>query len=109
MLEPLDATSARARYRELLQVMDRRGDDLGRRPDETPIEYQSRLQPFVKEAPGDATQEDEAPADAVILDELTRAYMRERYGGKATDQSQRAYLGKWAPWLVKRLTGSKST
>ena len=108
-LEPLDAASARARYRGLLQAMDRRGDDLGRRPDETPIEYQARLQPFVKEAPGNATQEDETPADATILDELTGAYMRERYGGKATDQSQRAYLGKWAPWLVKRLTGSKLT
>jgi len=107
-LEPLDATSARARYRGLLQVMDRRGDDLGRRPEETPIEYQSRLLTFVKDAPGDATQEDETPADAAILDDLTGAYMRERYGGKATDPSQRAYLRTWVPHLVRRLMGSAS-
>ena len=109
VLEPLDATSARARYRGLLQAMARRGADLGRRPEETPIEYQARLLTLVKEAPGEAVQRDETPADAAILDALTRAYTRERYGGKSTDQSQRAYLGKWAPWLVKRLTVSKST
>ena len=110
MLEPLDATSARARYRELLQAMARQsGDELGRRPEETPIEYQSRLQTLVENTSRDTAQEDETPADTAILGELTRAYMRERYGGKSTDPGQRAYLGKWAPWLVKRLTGSKST
>ncbi len=109
VLEALDSSSARARYRGLLQVMDRRGDDLGRRPEETPIEYQARLQTLVENTSHDATQGDETPADAAILDDLTRAYMRERYGGKATDPGQRAYLGKWAPWLVKRLTGNKST
>lgn len=109
MLEPLDSTSARARYRGLLQAMARRGDDLGRRPEETPVEYQARLLTLVENTPRDVAQQDETPADAVILDALTQAYTRERYGGKATDQSQRAYLGKWAPWLVKRLTGSKST
>ena len=88
--------------------MDRRGDDLGRRPEETPIEYQSRLLTFVKDAPGDATQEDETPADAAILDDLTGAYMLERYGGKATDPSQRAYLRTWVPHLVRRLMGSAS-
>src|SRR5260370_41069964 len=108
MLEPLGATSARARYRGLLQVMDRRGDDLGRRPDETPIEYQSRLLTLVKDAPGDATQEDETPADTAILGELTPAYMGERYGGKPTDPGQHANLGKWEPCLMKHLTWSKS-
>ncbi len=108
MLEPLDAPSARARYRGLLQVMDRRGDDLGRRPEETPIEYQARLQTFVKDAPGDATPEDETPEDAAILGELTRAYMLERYGGKHSDDSQRAYLRTWVPHLLRRLMGSAS-
>ena len=109
MLEPLDSSSARARYRGLLQAMTRRGDDLGRRLDETPIEYQARLLTLVENIPRDAAQEDETPADAAVLDALTRAYTLERYGGKPTDHSQRAYLGKWAPRLVKRLTGSKST
>ncbi len=108
ILEPLDASSARARYRALLQVMDRRGDDLGRRPDETPIEYQSRLQTLVENTSHDATQEDETPADAAILGELTRAYMLERYGGKSTDPGQRAYLRTWVPHLVRRLMGSAS-
>jgi hypothetical protein len=108
MLEPLDATSARARYRELLQVMDRRGDDLGRRPDETPIEYQSRLLTLVGNTPRDVGQKDETPADAAILDELTRAYTLERYGGKHSDDSQRTYLRTWVPHLLRRLMGSAS-
>jgi uncharacterized protein DUF4129 len=107
-LEPLDATSARARYRALLQVMDRRGDDLGRRPEETPIEYQARLLTLVENTSHDAAKEDETPADAAILGELTGAYMLERYGGKATDPRQRAYLRTWVPHLVRRLMGSAS-
>ncbi len=108
VLEPLDSASARARYRGLLQIMDRRGDDLGRQPDETPIEYQSRLLTLVENTPRDEGQKDEMPADAAILGELTRAYMLERYRGKHSDDSQRAYLRTWVPHLLRRLIGSAS-
>jgi Domain of unknown function (DUF4129) len=105
-LEPLDPLSARARYRELLQAMAWHGDDLERRPDETPTEYQTRLLTLVKDAPHDERWENEILVDDAILDELTRAYMLERYGGKITEHSKQAYLQRWVPHLVKRLMGS---
>jgi uncharacterized protein DUF4129 len=103
MLEPLDPTSARARYRELLQTMARQGNELGRRLNETPTEYQTRLLTLFKKTSAEETQKDGTPSDAAILDELTRAYALERYGGKHTDQSQQAYLRRWVSHLVKRL------
>jgi hypothetical protein len=103
MLEPLDPTSARARYRELLQTMAQQGNELGRRLNETPTEYQTRLLTFFKKTSAEETQKDGTPSAAAILDELTRAYALERYGGKHTDQSQQAYLRRWMPHLVKRL------
>ena len=105
-LEPLDPLSARARYRELLQAMARHGDDLERRPDETPTEYQSRLLTLVKDAPHDEGWDNEILVDDAILDELTRAYTLERYGGKITEHSKQDYLQRWVPHLVKRLMGS---
>lgn len=108
VLEPLDASSARAHYREFLQAMVRHGgDERRRRADETPIEYQTRLLTLVKHVPHEQGQKDDAPADAAILSELTRAYTLERYGGKHTEQSQQAYLRRWVSLLVKRLTASK--
>ena len=102
-LETLDPASARAHYRALLQAMARyRGHDLGRRPDETPTEYQTRLLTLVK----DEAPKVDTPTDATILDELTRTYTLERYGGKITDHGQQAYLSRWVPHLVKRLMGS---
>ena len=53
--------------------------------------------------------DDRPPPDPAILDELTHAYARERYGGKRTDQRQRAHLQAWVPHLVARLTGKAST
>lgn len=101
--EPLDATSARARYRAFLQAMVRRGEDeQRRRPDETPAEYQTRLLAKVRPA----AQKGEAPTDAAILDALTHAYTRERYGGKPPTVSQQAYLRRWISLLVRRLTSS---
>jgi Domain of unknown function (DUF4129) len=109
MLEPLDPTSARARYRELLQAMARQGNELGRRLNETPTEYQTRLQTFFKKTAAEETQKDGTPSAAAILDELTRAYALERYGGKQIDRRQQTYLHRWVPHLMKRFTSSKST
>jgi len=52
------------------------------------------------------SREDEhaAPSDAAILGALTRAYGRERYGGKQSESALKSYLGTWVPHLVKRLT-----
>lgn len=103
-LEPLAPTSVRAHYRAFLQAMARRGkEEHMRRPDETPAEYQARLLAGARPA----AQSDEAPTDAAILNTLTRAYARERYGGKPPTANQQTYLRRWVSLLVRRLTGSR--
>lgn len=107
-LEPLDPTSARARYRELLQAVATEKGDLARIPAETPAEYEARLLTYLggeKQSSSNLMHNGEGATDAAILDELTRAYALERYGGKRTDDPQRAYLQTWVPCLVERLTG----
>jgi Domain of unknown function (DUF4129) len=111
-LELLDSTSARARYRELLQALAASKDELARAPAETPAEYEARLLAYLgKGAPPtpDRAHDDDALNDSAILDELTHAYCRERYGGKQTNQHQRARLQASVPRLLTRLTGKAST
>lgn len=110
-LEPLDPASARARYRELLQAIAVAQADLARNPAETPAEYAVRLLTHLGSAvqpPQELAQTDDLPDDAAMLEQLTRTYARERYGGKHTDQRQRAHLQSWVPHLVARLTGRAS-
>ncbi len=110
-IEPLDPTSARGRYREMLQAVARERDDLARMPAETPAEYEARLLVHLENAAPNAQQlpsGDRLPPDPAILDELTRAYVSERYGGKLTRERQRAHLQAWVPYLVARLTGRAS-
>lgn len=109
VLETLDPASARARYRELLQSMAEEGADRGRRPGETPSEYQKRLLVLAEQrAPLPSTtvideRQVAAPATPTILSELTRAYNRERYGTQALDQQKRSFLQQWVPELLQRL------
>ncbi len=106
-LEPFDPTSARAHYREMLQAIATANDNLARNPAETPAEYEVRLLRHLGSGSLQAlTHTDHVPNDAAILNELTRAYLSERYGGKRTDQRQRAHLRTWVPRLVKRLIGT---
>ena len=103
-LEPLDPTSVRARYREMLQAIATANDDLARNPAETPAEYESRLLTHLDGGRlQDSTHTDDVPNDTAILNELTRAYSSERYGGKHTDDHKRAFLRTWMPRLMKRL------
>jgi hypothetical protein len=104
-LEPLDPTSARARYRELLQELAWNGEKLGRRANETPSEYEKRLLTLLKKAPSPA-QGDGTPPDPAMLDELTSAYMQERYGGKHPRLQHDAYVPAWIPRFVRRLAES---
>lgn len=108
-LEQLDPASTRARYREFLQMMAQQGNNLGRYPNETPSEYQTRLLTLVENVPHDEAEKSGTLADTALLDELTRAYTLERYGGKRTANSQQAYFHRWVSRLVKRLISSKST
>ena len=104
-LEPLDPTSARARYRELLQELAWNGEKLGRRANETPSEYEKRLLTLLKKAPSPA-EGDGAPPDPAMLDELTAAYMQERYGGKHPRLQHDAYVPGWIARFVRRLAES---
>ncbi|HKV58195.1 MAG TPA: hypothetical protein VJO32_07930, partial [Ktedonobacteraceae bacterium] len=105
-LEPLDPMSARAHYRMFLQGVAKRDETLGYKANETPIEYQARLLSTIR--PNTHEQHD-APPDAAILDELTRAYTVERYAGKQSDSRQRLYLHTWVPYLLQRLVGNSLT
>lgn len=112
-LEALEPNSARMRYREFLQAMARRKDDLVHRPDETPAEYQARLSltleraQHAQHAQHNTAQKDDASSETAILDELTCSYISERYGEKHSDTRQRTYLRGQVPLLIKRLTRRK--
>ncbi len=107
--EPLDSTSARARYRELLQELAWSGEKLTRRADETPSEYEKRLLALLKKAPSGEAQGDGMPTDPAMLDELTSAYLLERYGGKNSRLLHDAYVPAWIPRFVRRLAESKGS
>lgn len=110
-LEGFDVASARARYREFLNAMARRGKgQYKRRLDETPAEYQQRLLAPERQRSQRPTQpglpgRTGVPDEAAILETLTRAYTLERYGGQPAPASQRAYLRQWLSLLIKRLAG----
>jgi hypothetical protein len=109
VLEPLDPNSMRTRYRELLQELAWNGEKLARRADETPSEYQKRLLALLKKDPSVETQGDDVPTDPVMLDELTSAYLQERYGEKHPHLLHDAYVSAWIPRFVRRLTESISS
>jgi len=93
--------SARLRYREFLQATARKGETGERQPAETPSEYQARLLTQMNIAT--SNKQEDTPSEAAILQELTHAYIGERYGGKQVADSQMAYLRKWVPHLVRRV------
>lgn len=107
-LEPLDPTSARARYREFLQKVARNNTQLARQPSETADEYEARLLPYLEHAREQDTGQNHHHAalkDSDILDALTHVYTYERYSGRKTSGTQRALLQAWVTQLVTRLTG----
>jgi hypothetical protein len=104
--EPLDPNSMRARYRELLQELAWNGEKLARRADETPSEYEKRLLALLKKEPSTEAQGDDMPTDPAMLDELTLAYVQERYGRKHPRLLHDSYVSAWIPRVVRRLAES---
>ena len=102
-LETLEPESARAYYRELLQTMASSNPAFARRPDETPIEYQTRLLPVVRQTFSETMPEEAMPSEQEIVDVLTHDYSIERYGGKQLDATQKNYLRTWIPRLIARV------
>ena len=105
-LELLNPNSPRALYRELLQELAWNGEKLARRANETPSEYQERLLALLKKGPSIEGQGDGIPADPAMLDELTTAYLQERYGGKHLHLPHDSYVPAWIPRFVRRLADS---
>ncbi len=105
-LEPLDPNSMRARYRELLQELAWNGEKLERRADETPSEYQKRLLVLLKKDPSVESNGNDMPADPAMLDELTSAYLQERYGGKHPRLLHDSHVHAWIPGFARRLAES---
>ena len=106
-LEPLNPDSIRALYRELLQELAWNGEKLARRANETPSEYEKRLLALLKKEPSTEAQGDDMPTDPAMLDELTSAYMQERYGGKHLHLLHHAYVSTWISRFVRRLAESQ--
>jgi len=104
-LEALEPGSARAQYRELLQTIVENNERLARRPNETPAEYETRLRTQLPQHAVVANDTEQEPAAATILETLTLAYAKERYGRVETGEVQRKYLSTWVPYLLKRFTG----
>ncbi len=103
-LEALDPNSVRVRYRDLLLALQEDGAGLARLPAETPQEYQKRLALAIRTAPVSIGQPAaDAPAEVAILEELTQAYARERYGARGLEQTRQRYLSSWVPYLIQRL------
>ncbi|HVB23839.1 MAG TPA: DUF4129 domain-containing protein [Ktedonobacteraceae bacterium] len=104
-LELLDSASVRPLYRALLlSVAD--NDALRRNPTETPTEYQSRLLVYLISAtPAIQDQRSDSPlaSDTIILEELTSAYIMERYGSELVSERKRSRLQTWVPRLIARL------
>jgi hypothetical protein len=109
VLESLDPTSARAYYRTLLQEVALAQTHLARLPAETPAEYEIRLQAYLERQREEADGKSVLPADPATLDELTRLYAWERYGGKQTGSRDRSSLQSRVPQFIARLTGRMPT
>jgi hypothetical protein len=100
-LEELDPDSARARYRDFLLHLSWSDDTLARRPAETPLEYQARLQHLIRISPREGGH---LSFDMAQLEELTSTYRQERYGNKRVMPMQ---VHPWASRLAQRLRGVK--
>ncbi len=103
-LEPLAPDSVRARYRDLLQALSEQGASLAHRPAETPSEYEARLLALLKASAQEDT--DGARSDTALLQQLTHAYIQERYGEKRSQLAHDASLPAWIARFVKRLSGN---
>lgn len=101
--EPLEPGSARAHYRALLDAVQAEANMHARGSTETPVEYEARLLPLLREQAAEAR----ASQETLAMQELTRVYMDERYGAKRTDEHTRASLGRQVPRVIQRLTGKR--
>ncbi len=102
-LEELDPDSVRARYRDFLQELSWSDDTLARRPAETPLEYQARLQYLIHISPREGGH---LSFDMAQLEELTSTYRQERYGNKRVMPMQ---IRPWVSRLAQRLRGITRT
>lgn len=109
VLEHLAPDSVRARYRQLLQALAEQGAPLAHQPAETPTEYEARLLALLEKTASMQEEGNDTPPDAALLEQLTHAYVQERYGEKHTRFGYNAYLPAWIARFVKRLTNRNAS
>ena len=104
--EPLEPGTVRAYYRDLLQTLAEQDTGLAHRPTETSTEYEARLLATMKMNASNNLQapEDGTVSDPALLNELTHAYVQERYGGKHPQLAHKAYLAEWITRFAKGLS-----
>ena len=106
ILESLPPNSTRAQYRDLLQTMAVQQELLVRHAEETPTDYEKRLVMLLQHTSSVTQQESDTSHDVEMLDELTKAYIEERYGNRQLSAgTQVPYTHTWAEQLARRLSG----
>lgn len=109
VLEHLAPDSVRARYRQLLQALAEQGAPLAHQPAETPTQYEARLLALLEKTASMQEEGNDTPSDAALLEQLTHAYVQERYGEKHTRFGYNAYLPAWIARFVKRLSNRNAS
>ncbi|QBD77495.1 DUF4129 domain-containing protein [Ktedonosporobacter rubrisoli] len=110
-LEKLDKNSARAQFRQLLQALaDSEQSEVlpTRHLNETPSEYQTRLLKYIS-LTADTGEQEEKFRDTIRLQELTQAYIQERYAGRDVNQRELSELRIWLPQFIQRLLKHKQS
>ncbi len=92
----IDESSVRARYRELLEYIQKKHPRLARNMAETPLEYKRRLQATLNKE-----EEPARSATQAALQALTNAYRQERYGKLTADDTQKKNARAWAKQVTE--------
>ena len=91
----------------LLEALAEQGAPLAHQPAETPTEYEARLLALLEKTASMQEEGNDTSPDAALLEQLTHAYVQERYGEKHTRFGYNAYLPAWIARFVKRLSAAE--
>jgi hypothetical protein len=104
--EPPDLTPLRRLYRAWLVLLAALHPRAGRQPAETPAEYAARLQRVLysgEESWRTLLSKQEAEELAAFIEQLTRAYLVERYGARPIPPAEQARLAAWSHRCTQHL------
>lgn len=93
----------------LLEALAEQGAPLAHQPAETPTEYEARLLALLEKTASMQEEGNDTSPDAALLEQLTHAYVQERYGEKHARFVYNAYLPAWIARFVKRLSNRNAS